>query len=148
MKRTLSALASLAIAATALIALPAGAQAATPAYPCYWTGQQSTFFYGAGGVNAWMSQPMGYAYYATDCYAGGTYGSSDSVKTIQDALNHCNGANLEVDGSYGPLTKAAVRAVQASHGITVDGAYGPQTRDHMSWWAVTSLGHGQCWSRY
>jgi hypothetical protein len=142
-QRILSVLASLSIAVVALVAVPAGAQAATPTYTCMWQGQQSTSFYGSPGANAWMTQPMGNALYATDCYAWRTYGNNDPNKAIQQALNDCNGANLVVDGVYGALTDAAIRSVQSSRG-----RYGPQTRDYMKWSTLTTQGYTSCWSRY
>jgi hypothetical protein len=99
-------------------------------------------------ADAWMTQPMGNALYATDCYAWRTYGNNDPNKAIQQALNDCNGANLVVDGVYGALTDAAIRSVQSSRGITVDGRYGPQTRDYMKWSTLTTQGYTSCWSRY
>jgi peptidoglycan hydrolase-like protein with peptidoglycan-binding domain len=60
--------------------------------------------------------------------------SGDGVGTLQAALKLCNGqTQLAVDGSFGPLTKAAVIAVQSAHGITADGGYGNQTRGVMRW---------------
>lgn len=48
------------------------------------------------------------------------------VVHMQELLNQ-NGANLEVDGVYGPKTKAAVEKIQLDKGLTVDGMYGPET---------------------
>lgn len=54
-------------------------------------------------------------------------GSSDStVVALQQQLN-ANGAHLTVDGSFGPLTAAAIRSYQRSHRLSVDGIAGPQT---------------------
>ncbi len=59
---------------------------------------------------------------------GGTAPAAHSTAWIQDALNRL-GADpvLLVDGSYGPITEAAVRAFQQARGLTVDGLIGPQT---------------------
>jgi peptidoglycan hydrolase-like protein with peptidoglycan-binding domain len=48
------------------------------------------------------------------------------VKTLQDLLNE-HGSGLAVDGIFGPLTDAAVRAFQDSRGLEVDGIVGPHT---------------------
>ena len=45
---------------------------------------------------------------------------------MQYLLND-HGSHLTVDGDFGPLTAAAVRAFQTSHGLTVDGIVGDQT---------------------
>lgn len=50
-----------------------------------------------------------------------------NVATTQRLLN-ARGATLAVDGYYGPATRAAVRAYQASHGLVVDGLAGPLTQ--------------------
>ncbi|MEA2883912.1 MAG: putative chitinase [Bradyrhizobium sp.] len=47
---------------------------------------------------------------------------------IQKSLNVLGAEpQLDADGSFGPLTAAAVKAFQASHGLEVDGKVGPQT---------------------
>jgi peptidoglycan hydrolase-like protein with peptidoglycan-binding domain len=48
------------------------------------------------------------------------------VQTLQYLLR-ARGQNLTVDGVFGPVTEAAVRAFQTSKGLTVDGIVGPQT---------------------
>ena len=53
----------------------------------------------------------------------GSYGSD--VSALQSRLN-ANGASLDVDGCFGPLTRAAVVAYQASHDLEVDGIVGNQ----------------------
>jgi murein L,D-transpeptidase YcbB/YkuD len=51
-----------------------------------------------------------------------------SVRWLQDELNQLMDAGLEVDGDYGPATKAAVAEYQRSvDGLEVDGWAGPQT---------------------
>jgi len=50
----------------------------------------------------------------------------EQVKELQQMLN-ANGYNLSVDGDFGPLTAAAVKAYQSSKGLSVDGIVGPQT---------------------
>lgn len=51
----------------------------------------------------------------------GTY-----VKKAQELLN-AHGASLSVDGSFGPLTLAAVEKFQKEKGLGVDGIVGPKT---------------------
>lgn len=50
----------------------------------------------------------------------------EAVKELQRLLG-----GLEVDGSYGPLTEAAVKEYQRKHGLKVDGVVGPQTWGHL-----------------
>ena len=54
------------------------------------------------------------------------------VATIQIALNdRAEGHALEVDGEFGPLTKAAVERAQRAVGAVVDGIAGPETQSRM-----------------
>lgn len=50
----------------------------------------------------------------------------DIVRAIQELLNK-NGAELKVDGVFGPATDAAVRAFQLSKTLKVDGIVGEKT---------------------
>lgn len=49
------------------------------------------------------------------------------VSTLQAALNSVQTMQVVVDGSFGPATKAAVMAFQASHNLVADGIVGPAT---------------------
>ena len=54
--------------------------------------------------------------------------SGDQVKTLQTGLKQLNYYNGTVDGSYGPVTEAAVKALQnASGSLLADGLFGPAT---------------------
>ena len=57
----------------------------------------------------------------------GAYTSSPYVKWVQATLNYLNGANLEVDGAYGALTRGAVAKFQQQWGLSADGVVGPET---------------------
>ena len=74
-------------------------------------------------------------------HAAGTFGASPQpqpdavlgvgdrgpdVLRLQTLLNQL-GADLVVDGDFGPMTEAAVISFQAEKGLTVDGKVGPQT---------------------
>lgn len=55
------------------------------------------------------------------------YGSKgDDVKNLQSTLN-AKGYSLDVDGSYGPKTQAAVKDYQSKNNLAVDGVVGNQT---------------------
>ena len=47
--------------------------------------------------------------------------SGAQVMSLQSALG------VVADGSFGPMTKAAVVAYQAAHGLSADGVVGPST---------------------
>ena len=49
------------------------------------------------------------------------------VKALQQQLNTVMSSGLAVDGSFGPLTKAALENFQRKFGLTVDGEYGPHS---------------------
>ena len=52
--------------------------------------------------------------------------TGESVRALQALLN-LRGAALEIDGSFGALTDAAVRDFQRRRGLAVDGIVGPAT---------------------
>jgi peptidoglycan hydrolase-like protein with peptidoglycan-binding domain len=52
---------------------------------------------------------------------------SGCVTELQSLLNH-HGAELAVDGDFGPATRSAVIDFQSGAGISVDGQVGPQTK--------------------
>ena len=54
---------------------------------------------------------------------------ANGTKWVQASLNLIDGAKLDVDGKYGPATRAAVEKFQRSHGLTVDGWAGVNTND-------------------
>ena len=49
------------------------------------------------------------------------------VKRLQGFLNWCINAKLDVDGSFGPATLAAVKKYQKEYGLTVDGFFGKKS---------------------
>ena len=53
--------------------------------------------------------------------------TSDEVKALQQSLASGGYYTGKLDGSYGPMTLAAVKAYQTKMGLTVDGVAGPQT---------------------
>jgi peptidoglycan hydrolase-like protein with peptidoglycan-binding domain len=60
----------------------------------------------------------------TDIIAGELDGCVTELQTLLNA----HGANLTVDGSFGPGTLAAVKTFQGRHGLAVDGIVGPDTK--------------------
>ncbi|MFF9811602.1 peptidoglycan-binding protein [Streptomyces coeruleorubidus] len=58
--------------------------------------------------------------------------SGGCVTTLQQDLNHVNGANLNVDGRYGALTRQAVINVQRTYGLERDGTVGEKTAQTLS----------------
>ena len=65
-------------------------------------------------------------------YSQISYGSrGDDVKKLQELLNQ-NGYSLDVDGSFGPKTREAVKDYQTKNSLKVDGIVGTNT-----WGALT-----------
>lgn len=54
----------------------------------------------------------------------------DEVSNLQTSLKNA-GYNIDVDGSFGPQTLAAVKDYQQKNGLTVDGMVGPQTQSKL-----------------
>jgi peptidoglycan hydrolase-like protein with peptidoglycan-binding domain len=82
------------------------------------TGAREASFTGAGETEA------------SPRVSGEPEGSNGAVAQLQSALH------VHADGEFGPETEAAVRRLQARHGLTVDGVVGPAT------WSLIGL-HGQ-----
>ena len=55
----------------------------------------------------------------------------DTVRWLQVALNNTMSSGLDIDGHYGPKTKAAVRSFQSQNGLKVDGIFGNASRAKM-----------------
>lgn len=53
------------------------------------------------------------------------------VRALQELLQRAGFAVGVVDGDFGPVTDAAVRAFQSKHGLTVDGVVGPATLNQL-----------------
>lgn len=51
-----------------------------------------------------------------------------AVEELQRVLNQRLGLDLDVDGVFGPATRAAVMEFQRSNGLKVDGIVGPRTK--------------------
>ncbi len=65
---------------------------------------------------------------------GGTAGSAHGTPSVSEAVQWLQAAlHLPVDGEFGAETEAAVRRLQARHGLTTDGVVGPAT------WAVIGV---------
>lgn len=83
---------------------------------------------------------------STSCQMGRDYAVADEkvVAQFQTGLKVCypnlrmaspysneSVKDLRADGSFGPRTEAALKAVQRHIGTAADGIYGPNTRDRM-----------------
>jgi peptidoglycan hydrolase-like protein with peptidoglycan-binding domain len=63
------------------------------------------------------------------------------VKVLQQRLNH-HGASLAVDGDFGKVTEAAVRAFQAANGISTTGVVGKLTAKKLNAEVANAPTHG------
>ena len=58
--------------------------------------------------------------------------NGDAVRAVQSQIHGRGaGAQIAIDGSFGPATNDAVRAFQALLGLSVDGIVGQQTWNHL-----------------
>ena len=55
----------------------------------------------------------------------------DTVRWLQVALNNTMSSGLDIDGHYGPKTKAAVQSFQSQNGLKADGIFGNASRAKM-----------------
>lgn len=124
------------LCAVALALLPAGAaSAATPQctqavahYPSSGAGPLLVPAASNGNRSCWMQKGN----------------NSSAVAALQYALRDCYGEDLEIDGDFGGLTKAALIRVQGQVGAAPDGGYGPETARKMQMSATFSTNWWDC----
>ncbi|MEU5160285.1 peptidoglycan-binding domain-containing protein [Streptomyces sp. NPDC020875] len=109
----------------AIAAAPSAAAAATPVCTTTTTG-----YWSDSPTYSWYPYHKNPNTVSCTLYQGV---KSTGVKALQKNLNQCYGKKLQIDGSFGPATKAALRDVQSRVGAAVDGVYGPETRNKMKW---------------
>lgn len=69
---------------------------------------------------------------STSCPTNITQGEHDGCVTNLQTLLNGKGANIAVDGDFGPQTLSAVENFQAAHALTVDGIVGPNTKSALT----------------
>lgn len=105
---------SVSAAAGEAVVVPGTITAADPHFRLSWpTGREATVL-----GPAWPGTPI-----SIDLGPG----FRRDVAMVQRRLNELGYGPLTVDGSFGPMTEAAVVAFQADHGLDVDGIVGPYT---------------------
>ncbi|HEX6167127.1 MAG TPA: peptidoglycan-binding domain-containing protein, partial [Acidimicrobiales bacterium] len=112
-----------------LAGLTATAGPAAAAEPrCDHAGSTWTGVY--GNTHVWV--PMGSQ--SLNCYMNrGEVG--EEVRAMQTALVNCYGAGISIDGQFGPRTQTALRAAEASHGMTSDlGRYSSYDAWNLRFW--------------
>ena len=83
--------------------------------------------YVGGAIAAKRANPYPVPTQTIKYVKGNTTMKGDDVKWVQWELREA-GYDIEIDGSFGPLSDEALRAYQAQHGLVVDGKCGPKTR--------------------
>ncbi|MFN8075287.1 MAG: peptidoglycan-binding domain-containing protein [Kineosporiaceae bacterium] len=58
---------------------------------------------------------------------------AEAVMQLQVTISYCYGISLTLDGSFGPATERALKAVQKKLKVKQDGVYGPATGAKMKW---------------
>lgn len=85
-----------------------------------------------GSTGLHFVYPINVANNTLYCYL--QYGhTGGGVRALQKNMNSCYGKRLELDGIFGPATRAALRDVQSRIGAAVDGVYGRETLGKMKW---------------
>ncbi|MGW3045279.1 NlpC/P60 family protein [Kitasatospora sp. NPDC001159] len=74
------------------------------------------------------------------CPADLQQGEADGCVTQLQLELNLTGAQIAVDGQFGPATDTAVRNFQASHGLSVDGIVGPATKSALDAAAAAASG--------
>jgi peptidoglycan hydrolase-like protein with peptidoglycan-binding domain len=69
-------------------------------------------------------KPTGLASITSTLNRGST---GDQVKALQQYLVGMGYNNVKPDGIYGPITEAAVKQYQTTHGLSSDGVFGPKS---------------------
>jgi peptidoglycan hydrolase-like protein with peptidoglycan-binding domain len=114
----LSAVAALLSAGAMVLAFSGQASATVlhPAPTCDWV---------AAYAGAWVPEYL--PTNTVNCFMG-QGDSGAGVQKLQHTMNLCYGEHLVEDGSFGPLTRAALIRTQQKSGTPADGEYGPNTR--------------------
>ncbi|MDR0594990.1 MAG: peptidoglycan-binding protein [Bifidobacteriaceae bacterium] len=115
---------------------PTAEAAATP--QCNGAHQIITYTAGGNLVATNYTVPVykvGSSWSRTCLIGPNTAAQNEGVRQLQRSANLCYGRSLQVDGTWGPNTAAAIKHIQTQVGLTVsqrDGVYGPQTHNGSS----------------